>query len=274
MACVSIPVAALVSAGAGVASSAISSGAASSAANTQAQGATNAAQIASNAQLQGLQYVQGQEQPYNTAGQLALNQYESLLGLGGTGGPSAGAVPTSGISARPGQGVPAGSPAATGGKGITPAGTGGFDISKLPGYQFELEQGQQALQNSAAARGQALSGNTIQGEVQFGQGLATTQFQQYMQELAGLTGIGQAAASSTAAAGGNLIPGAGASLAGGVNAAANANAAGQVGVANALTGGLTGVLNNPLVQQSLSSYFNQAPNYDQTATLPASAFGQ
>ncbi|HXC04593.1 MAG TPA: hypothetical protein VNZ86_07555, partial [Bacteroidia bacterium] len=51
-----------------VGGSLISSSAAGSAANTQAQGATNAAQIASNAQLQGLQYVQGQEQPYNTAG--------------------------------------------------------------------------------------------------------------------------------------------------------------------------------------------------------------
>lgn len=260
----------------------ISSSGANSAANTQAQGATSAAQIAANSQLQGLNLVQQQEQPYNQAGQLALSQYEQLLGLGGGGSQTTGTANRPGGTAtvqNPQQravGVPGAGPSGTTGATQGSSGTAqGFDVSKLPGYQFEIQQGQNAIENSAASRGQALSGNTMQGLEQFGQGLASTQFQQYMQQLAGLANMGQAAASNTANQGASLLSGAGASLAGGVNASANANAANSVAQGNIW--GST--FNSPSVQggiqQGLSSLFNSGtPNYLQTPTLDPSVFSQ
>ena len=190
----------------------ISGDSAQSAANTQAQGATSSAQIAANAQLQAQQFQQQKEAPYQKAGQQALGQYQNLLN----------------------------------------GGAANFNLAKMPGYQFEMQQGQQALQNSAAARGGALSGNTIQATQQFGQGLASTQFQSYMSQLAGLANMGQSAASNVGNTGAQLLSGAGASLAGGVMGAANANAAGTIGVGNAVQG----AFNSPGVQQGLGSLFN------------------
>ena len=46
-----------------------------------------------------------------------------------------------------------------------------------PGYQFRLNQGTQALQNSAAAKGDLLSGNTLAGITQYGQDYASNEYQ-------------------------------------------------------------------------------------------------
>jgi hypothetical protein len=46
-----------------------------------------------------------------------------------------------------------------------------------PGYQFLLEQGNQAINNSAAARGSAVGGNALKDLTRFGQGLAATEYQ-------------------------------------------------------------------------------------------------
>jgi hypothetical protein len=195
-----------------VVGSVIAGNASQSAANTQADAAKQSAQTAANAQMQGLQFVQQQEAPYQQAGQQALGQYQSLL---------SGGAPN-------------------------------FDISKLPGYQFSLQQGMGAIENSAAARGTSLSGNTLRDLQGFGQGLASTNFNQYMQQLAGLANMGQAAASGVANQGAGLLSGAGASLAGGQMAAGNALAAGQVGQAN-IWGGL---LNSPTFQRGIGAGFN------------------
>jgi hypothetical protein len=250
----------------------LGSSAQSDAANTQAQGATNAANIAANSQMQGLQFVQQQEAPYNQAGQLALSRYEQLLGLGGGQGSM---QPTSGVAGRPGQ-KPLGSPSS--GQPSSAGGGGGFDInsylSNLPGYQFQLQQGLAGVEGSAAARGGALSGNALQGVQQYGQGLASMQFQQYMSQLAGLSSQGQASASGVAQAGGNLIPGAGASQASGVNAAAQYGAAGQLGSYNQLASGLTTAFNSPSFQQGMQSLFSPTPSYDQVNPLDPSVFSQ
>jgi len=263
-----------------VATGVLGANAASDAANTQAQGATNAANIASQSQMAGLQFVQQQEQPYNQAGQLALSRYEQLLGLGG-GGPGVGAQgamqPTSGMAGRPGQ-QPLGSPASGQPRASGAPGGGGFDInsylSNLPGYQFQLQQGLAGVEGSAAARGGALSGNALQGVQQYGQGLASMQFQNYMSQLAGLAGQGQSAASGVAQSGGNLIPGAGASQAAGVNAAAQYGAAGQMGAYNQLASGFTTAFNSPSFQQGMQSLFSPTPSFDQVPPLDQSVFSQ
>jgi hypothetical protein len=52
----------------------------------------------------------------------------------------------------------------------------GVNYQNDPGYQFRLQQGVQALQNSAAARGDLLSGNTLQALTQLGQGLGSEEY--------------------------------------------------------------------------------------------------
>lgn len=51
------------------------------------------------------------------------------------------------------------------------------ELQATPGYQFQLEQGQKQLNQSAAARGGLLSGAQLQAAQQFGQKQAATGFQ-------------------------------------------------------------------------------------------------
>lgn len=50
------------------------------------------------------------------------------------------------------------------------------DLTQDPGYQFNLAQGQQALDRAQAARGGYFSGNALKEAQQFGQGLADTTY--------------------------------------------------------------------------------------------------
>ena len=51
------------------------------------------------------------------------------------------------------------------------------ELQATPGYQFQLQQGQKQLDQSAAARGGLLSGSQMQAAQQFGQKQAATGFQ-------------------------------------------------------------------------------------------------
>jgi hypothetical protein len=65
-----------------------------------------------------------------------------------------------------------------------------------PGYQFRLDQGMQALQRSAAARGGLLSGGTLKGLTDYSQGQASQEFGNAWNRQAGLAQMGQQAAGS------------------------------------------------------------------------------
>jgi len=125
------------------------------------------------------------------------------------------------------------------------------EVEQTPGYQFQLQQGTQAIDENAAATGNLLSGNTGTALQQYGQGLASTTYQQaynnalnsYManyQSLLGGTGVGETAAgqlgSQGQAAANNLSA---LYLTGGAQQAqqltnyGNASAAGSIGSANA-----------------------------------------
>jgi hypothetical protein len=78
-------------------------------------------------------------------------------------------------------------------------------IANDPGYQFQLQQGQQALQRSAAAKGLLNSGATLKGLDRYSQGLAATQYQNAWDRnqalyankwnrLGQLSGVGQSSA--------------------------------------------------------------------------------
>jgi len=114
-----------------------------------------------------------------------------------------------------------------------------------PGYQFRLTEGIKALERSAAARGLLQSGNTLKGITQYGQNLASDEYQNAfgryltqrearMNPYSFLTGIGQAAAANQS----SNIGTTGANLAEIAMSRGNAQAAGTMGAVNALAGGI------------------------------------
>jgi hypothetical protein len=134
---------------------------------------------------------------------------------------------------------------------------GNYEFNADPGYGFRLSEGQKALDRQAAARGGLISGGALKAATRFGQEMGSQEFgnafnraltsyntdvareNQLYNRQAGLAGIGQTATNLVGQAGqnyatnvGNLMTGAGA-----------AQAAGQVGMANAITGGLGTYLN-------------------------------
>lgn len=69
-------------------------------------------------------------------------------------------------------------------------------FSTSPGYQFQLDQGQQALERSASARGMLGSGNTMADIMRYSQGVADQSYGSWLDRLSGLgsQGIGMAGA--------------------------------------------------------------------------------
>lgn len=86
-------------------------------------------------------------------------------------------------------------------------GTGKADFSSFttsPDYQFNLNAGQDAINRSAAAKGGLLSGAAVKAGQTFGAGLASNQFDDYVNHLEGVAGQGQVATNATTAAGTNM----------------------------------------------------------------------
>lgn len=128
-------------------------GSANKAANAQVQASKQAAGISQQAldfQKQMWAQTQANEAPWLKAGGMAETELSSLLGT-------------------PGQGL------------LTPwaeqfqAPTSVTEQND-PGYQFRLQQGAQALQNSAAARGGLLSGNTAKALEDYSQNYASNEY--------------------------------------------------------------------------------------------------
>ena len=134
--------------------------------------------------------------------------------------------------------------------------SGGQFNQNNPQYQFLLKQGQQALDRSAAARGMGYSGAQMKAAQQFGQGLASQQydkeysrasdeFSNYYNRLAALAQGGQQAVQATGNQGAQYAQNAGNTLASLSNARtnilgqqANARASGYAASANAFNQGL------------------------------------
>lgn len=97
------------------------------------------------------------------------------------------------------------------------------DLTQDPGYQFRLQEGQKSLERSLGARGMQNSGAAMKAAQEYGQGLADQTYNdgysrwlQQNQQLAGLSGQGQEAASSL----GNIYQTAGLTRANATNAKA------------------------------------------------------
>jgi len=114
------------------------------------------------------------------------------------------------------------------------------DMKKDPGYQFRLDQGNQAIDRAAGARGSRYSGATLKGLQRYAQDYATGEYQnaynRYNQNrtmnynfLAGPMQMGMGAQGQVGNYMGN---------------AADARAAGAMGGANSLWGGINDAYNN------------------------------
>jgi len=162
---------------------------------------------------------------------------------------------------------------------------GAGDYQADPGYAFRLAEGQKALDRQAAARGGLISGGALRAAQRFGQEMGSQEFgnaynraltgynaevareNQLYNRQAALAGIGQTATNLVGTAGQNYATSAGNLMTGG----AAAQAAGQVGAANALTGGLGTYLNytqgNALLNALRGGYGSGGGNYA-TVTNP------
>ena len=183
-----------------------------------------AAQTAANTQLQMYNQTRQDLLPFQQAGQSGLSQLQQLLGLNGAGP----------------QGM-------------------NSTLAQYPGYQFAMDQGVQALDRSAASRGLVLSGGQLKDVTSFGQGLASTQFNNAFNQLQALSSLGESAASQTGNAGATAASGAAQSQI----AAGTANASGIAGAANQIGGlltnqsvlaALTGPSTSPFTGQNLNNY--------------------
>ena len=112
---------------------------------------------------------------------------------------------------------------------------GGYTAS--PGYQWQLEQGQSAIDGSAASRGSLFSGATLAAQQRLGQGLAEQDRSTHMNRLLGLAGMGQSSVAQQATAAQNL----GTGVTNALGSIGNAQAAGAIGTGNALSGMMNGL---------------------------------
>ena len=110
--------------------------------------------------------------------------------------------------------------------------------TKTPGYDFRMNEGVNAIEAGAAARGGLYSGAAMKGLQSFGQDYATSMYDQYMSRLGGLMDTGLSAAQMSGNASQNAASGVSNALAG----RGNAQAAGAIGVGNAFNTGLTNAL--------------------------------
>lgn len=129
------------------------------------------------------------------------------------------------------------------GIGDRPEGYGGF--TKTPGYDFRMNEGRRAVEAGAATRHGLMSGATQQALTRYGQDYGSNEYANHLMRLGNLASSGQNAAGMQGAAsqnygtqiGQNMIAG-GQAAAQGIANAGNAQAAGTMGVVNALTGGI------------------------------------
>ena len=245
--------AAIIGGGATLAAGYMGSEAAKSAANTQA----NAAQNALDFQRQQFDTIQKQTTGGRAAGANALNQ----LGALGSGT----------YQMYDAEGNPTGT--GTGSGYLTQQYTPEeFAKGIDPGYQFRLQQGQEATNRMANMGGGMISGNALKGQEDYTQGLASTEFTNAFNRfqtgrtniyntLAGIAGLGQNAQTTSSTALGNAATNVGNTIQG----LGAAQASGTIGSANALAGGLQGAGNSYMLSQILGGNRGGGVNYSLTS---------
>jgi hypothetical protein len=109
------------------------------------------------------------------------------------------------------------------------------DVMSDPGYQFGLDQGQQAIDRKVAAMGGRVSGAAIKSAARFGVGTATAGYgaayqrkQDRLNRLASIAGLGQTATAGGALMGQNTAN----NVSGAISSQGDASAAGTIARGN------------------------------------------
>lgn len=146
------------------------------------------------------------------------------------------------------------------------------DFQEDPGYQYRMQQGQQAIERAAAAHGGANTGDTLKALTNFNQNQASNEYQNAynrftndqstrFNRLASIAGTGQTANGEIMNAGTNTANQIGQNTI----SAGNAAAAGQMGATNAISNGLTTGANTWMNMSMMNRLFPQTA----TPTAPA-----
>ena len=218
---------------------------ASKSASSAAQQQADAANQATAAQQQALDRQLALQQPFTTAGTTAVNQLSAMTQPGGR--------LTQDFAYAPFN----------------------YNQNTDPGTQFRLQQGLNAMNATAAARGGLISGNALKAGQDYGQAQGSQEygaaFNRYLQNYANsqntfqmnrnnlinplqfLSSQGQASAANQAANVGQF----GTSQAANITGGANALAAGQIGSANAYNTALGGIGNAAQTAAMLNMYGNR-----------------
>jgi hypothetical protein len=109
-------------------------------------------------------------------------------------------------------------------------------VTREPGYQFGIDQGVNALENSASARGMTYSGAQAKALQQFGNDYGTTKIDQTYNRLSNIAGLGQVGVNPVS--GMNYANNVGSNMLGVGNAQAAAQIAKGSAYGNALNAGL------------------------------------
>lgn len=245
---------AVIAAGIGAAASIGGGLMASSAAKKASRVQAQAAQDATAAQQRMFDEQKALQEPFRQGGLTAQNEIMQLLGIGGD-------------------------KTATG-YGSLGKSFDGAAFEKDPGYGFRQAEGMKALERSAAARGNLLSGSTLKGVQRFGQDLASQEYQnafnRYQVErsaklnpLQSLMGSGQSATNVMTGAAGQM----GQNEASNLYNAGAARASGYVGQGNALNaalGQVGGIASNyPMNNAIMKYYANNTPDSTGSGSLGA-----
>lgn len=137
---------------------------------------------------------------------------------------------------------------------------------KSPAFDFNLNQGINAIERSATSKGKLDSTENLQNLMTFGQGLAANEFQQFLQNLlgsanlyGGIAGTGQTATQDLSRLGTRFAENIGGTQAGGIINKANAR--------TGLYSNLSNITNNAVDRYNWNTSFNSpwASPYDQNA---------
>jgi len=231
---------AVIAAGIGAASAIGGGMIASSGAKKAARTQERAAQDATAAQERMFQRQTELQEPFRQGGLTAQQEIMQLLGIGGD--------------------------KTAAGYGSMAKSFGTDQFQQDPGYAFRQAEGMKALERSAAARGNLLSGSTLKGVQRFGQDLASQEYQNAfnrfqversarLNPLQSLMGSGQSATNVLTGAAGQM----GQNQASNIYNAGAARASGYVGQANALNtalGQVGGIATNYPMQNAMMNYYN------------------
>lgn len=149
------------------------------------------------------------------------------------------------------------------------------DFQADPGLNFRMQQGVNALERGAAAKGRLYSGAQGKALTRYGQDFGSNEFSNaynrfrldnsdIFNRYASAAGIGQTAQNQLVQQGSNLASNVGNNMMG----AANARASGYIGGANALNNALSQGMNYYQGQQII----NRLPNYNMQQQSPAPVY--